>query len=249
VPAALEPLLDAFWPGPLTVVLPRHPDIPDIVTSGLSTVAVRMPGHPVARAVLRSFGGPLAAPSANRFGRVSPTCAAHVRAEFGARTPFLLDGGPSTHGLESTIVAWRGGRVMILRDGAIPRHEIERVTGAPARSRRGTVLKHPDAPGLLRHHYAPRARVVLLPADWRSAPPASDRRAALLLFRGPIPVGWTRAVVLSPRGSLRVAARRFYAVLRDLDRPGIRAIYADGFPDGGLGDALNDRLRRASARA
>ena len=246
LPPPLMPLAEAFWPGPLTLVVPRHPDVPDIVTSGLDTVAVRLPAHPLARRLLRAFGGPLAAPSANRFGRVSPTSPEHVRAEFGRRTPLLLDGGPCRHGLESTIVTWRDGKLTLLREGSVSREAIERTAGRTVHLRRRTVLAHPDAPGLLKHHYAPRARVVLLPQQWRVRPPRLTARTALLLFRDTFPgPGPTR--VLSPAGSVTAAARRLYAALRELDQPGVSLIYAEPVPQAGLGAAINDRLRRASA--
>jgi L-threonylcarbamoyladenylate synthase len=247
VPAALQRLAETFWPGPLTLVVPRHRDVPDIVTAGLPTVAVRVPAHPLAQRLLRAFAGPLAAPSANRFGRVSPTSADHVRAEFGKRTPLLLDGGPCRHGLESTIVTWRNGRLTILREGSLSREAIEQAAGQPVRVLRRTVLTHPDAPGLLKHHYAPRARLVLLPPDWRQCPPSFRRGDALLLFSAAFPAFAGPSLRLAPRGSTTTAARHLYAALRLLDRSGVSTIYAETVPDTGLGAAINDRLRRASA--
>ena len=249
VPASVQRLIDAFWPGPLTLVLPKRAALPLEVTAGLSTVAVRMPGHPVARRLLRAFGGPLAAPSANRFGRISPTTARAVRKEFGAATPPVLDAGPCHHGVESTIVRAARGGFEILRPGAITAEQIERATGrrASVRDARPPTL-HPEAPGLLKQHYAPRLPVHLLGSGWRSSPPRFGNRDAILAFRGKVD-GFRGIVrVLSPRGSLREAARNLYRLLRRLDESGARRIFAEEVPDRGLGRAINDRLRRAAGK-
>lgn len=247
VPASVQRLIGAFWPGPLTLVLPKRAALPQEVTAGLSTVAVRMPGHPVARRLLRAFGGPLAAPSANRFGRISPTSAGAVVEEFGAATPLVLDAGPCRHGVESTIVRAVRGGFEILRPGAITAEQIARATG-----RRAWVLEarpptaHPEAPGLLRQHYAPRRPVRLLDSGWRSSPPRFGKRDAVLAFREKVDGFPGMVRVLSARGSLREAARNLYRVLRALDQAAPRRIFVEEVPDRGVGRAINDRLRRAA---
>lgn len=247
VPAAARGLIDAFWPGPLTLVLPKRGALPAEVTSGLPTVAVRMPGHPVARRLLRAFGGPLAAPSANRFGRISPTSAAAVRQEFGGKTPPLLDAGPCRHGLESTIVRPRGAGFEILRPGAITAEQIEAATGRRVRLlRAGHASPHPEAPGLLEQHYAPARPVQLLPMGWRVEGRRFGQRDALLAFGRGFPAFPGPVRLLSQRASLREAARNLYRLLRELDSSGARRIFAEVVPDRGLGRAINDRLRRAA---
>lgn len=247
VPRSLDALMEAFWPGPLTLILRKRATVPPGVTSGLRTVAVRMPGHPVARALLREFGGPLAAPSANRFGRISPTAASAVRQEFGAQTPFLLDAGPSIHGLESTIVRPARGGFTILRAGAVTAEQIRDVTGrrvwTPAHL---PPTAHPEAPGLLKQHYAPSRPVCVLAPGWRSSPPRFDGRDALLVFRTKFAGFGGASRILSPRGSLREAAHNLYRLLRQLDRTGPRRIFVEAVPTRGLGLAINDRLRRAA---
>ncbi len=244
-PAALR-LASRFWPGPLTLVLPRLPAVPPEVTAGLDTVAVRMPAHPVARRLLEACALPLAAPSANRSGHISPTDAAAVRAEFGARTPLLLDGGPCRHGIESTVVRPRRGFVEILRQGAVPASAIARAARCPVRLRVRTVLRHPDAPGMLARHYAPRKPLRLLNPGWRRGVRSLPPGAALLLFRNP-PRGFSGPVeLLAPDGSPETAARRLYAALRRLDRSPATVLFAELVPERGLGASINDRLRRAA---
>jgi L-threonylcarbamoyladenylate synthase len=245
-------LAAAFWPGPLTLVLPKTDLVPDIVSSGRPSVAVRMPAHPLFRRLLRLAGVPLAAPSANPFGYVSPTTAAHVRAGLGDRIGFILDGGPCAVGLESTIVDLRQpARPRILRPGAVTREQLERVLGCrvavgqPARPRGGAQL----APGLLKRHYSPRTPVVLHPrlsrGDFISG--AADEAWVFLARpagRLPRNVRW-----LDSRGDLRGAARRLFAILRDLDAAGYARLHLEcPPPNDGWGAAIHDRLRRAAAR-
>lgn len=229
-------LADAFWPGPLTLVLEKRPGaISDLATAGLDSVGVRVPAHPVARAVLDAFGGPLAAPSANRSGAVSPTTAAHVADGLGDRVEFILDGGPCTVGLESAIVDARDARGVLLRPGGLSRENLEAIAGpledpAPAGDR-------PSAPGMLTSHYAPRARVRLH---------AERRRPgeALLGFGGTPGAD----LDLSPAGDLREAAANLFCMLRDLDAPDITTIAVAPVPETSLGEAINDRLQRASVK-
>jgi L-threonylcarbamoyladenylate synthase len=235
-------LADAFWPGPLTLVLPRRPDsgIGDLATAGLDTVAVRVPAHPVARAVLAAAGMPLAAPSANRSGHVSPTTAAHVAADLGDAVAVILDAGPTGIGLESTVVGFDGDRAVLLRPGGLPRADIERVLGAPL-----LVPDHdpdrPASPGMLVKHYAPAAQLRLDAREVRAG-------EALLAFGPALPPGATDAVAvfnLSPSGNLTEAAAHLFAALRMLDEKAER-IAVMPIPDHGLGEAINDRLRRAA---
>jgi len=239
-------LAQAFWPGPLTLVLPKAPACPvaELATAGLDTIAVRVPSHPIAREILAALGRPVLAPSANRSGHVSPTTAAHVRADLAGRIALIVDGGPTPMGLESTIVACLG-EPALLRPGALPRTEIERiVTLAPAPAIEPSAdADLPIAPGQLASHYAPRARLRL---------DASDVNAgeALLAF-GPRPIagaGHATAVLnLSPRGDLIEAAANLFSHLRALDAAGARAIAVMPVPHKGLGEAINDRLARAAA--
>jgi L-threonylcarbamoyladenylate synthase len=234
-----ERLAAAFWPGPLTLVLPRQPDCPvsELALAGLDSVAVRMPAHPIARALLTAFGAPVVAPSANRSGHVSPTQAAPVLADLRGRIDLVLDGGPCTVGLESTIVACLDTPTL-LRSGGTARVEIERVLGRPlaaAAPNEGA----PVAPGMLGSHYAPKARL-RLDAE---APRGGE---ALLAF-GPAPAiaGLTRN--LSPRGDLVEAATNLFSHLRALDAAGAKIIAVMPVPRDGLGEAINDRLARAAA--
>ena len=234
-------LADAFWPGPLTLVLPLRPPSPiaDLVTAGLDTVALRVPAHPVAQALLTRFGRPVAAPSANRSGHVSPTTAAHVAADLGDSVAVILDAGPAAVGLESTIVGLCDAGPRLLRSGAVPRGEIEAVLG----ERLGTAAAGvaPVAPGMLASHYAPAATLRLNATDVREG-------EGLLAF-GRLPAGAEVAVAvrnLSETGDLVEAAANFFAALRDLDRK-VTAIAVMPVPEEGLGEAINDRLRRAAA--
>jgi len=193
-------LAERFWPGPLTLVLPKDPGVPDLATSGLATVGIRVPAHPVARALLEASGVPLAAPSANRFGRISPTRAEHVASELGDRVPLILDGGPAPVGVESTIVAVEaGGELVLLRPGGIPRETLARVAGAEVRevTRVGEGVSGagaPLAPGMLESHYAPRKRLVLLPGPLDELP---DERLGAFLAEA-MPEGETGGRVGGP---------------------------------------------------
>ena len=235
-------LAAAFWPGPLTLVLPKRPGIAiaELVTAGLDTVAIRVPAHPIAEALLAAVGKPLAAPSANRSGHVSPTSAAHVAADLGDRVAVILDAGPTPLGLESTIIGLAGEAPQLLRLGAVDRSAIEAVTGRPL-----SAPKHgaaPASPGMLAAHYAPAAKLRLEATDLRAG-------EALLAFGPRLPVGSERAVAirnLSETGNLTEAAANLFAALRELDGEAI-AVAVMPIPDEGLGEALNDRLRRAAA--
>jgi L-threonylcarbamoyladenylate synthase len=235
--------LAALWPGPLTLILPRLPCIPDAVTAGLDTVAVRIPDHPLALALIRAAGVPLAAPSANRFGRISPTTAAHVAEQLGDAVACILDGGPCRIGVESTVLRPDPAPV-VLRPGGVTRERLAEVLGEPVvladRSARVEALPQ-EAPGLLASHYAPRS-----PLRLRAPGEAWPPDAALLAFTGAdLPAGAVNAV-LSPSGDLAEAATNLFARLRELDAVKPRQIVAELVPDAGLGEAVNDRLRRAA---
>jgi L-threonylcarbamoyladenylate synthase len=246
-------LAKAFWPGPLTLVLPKKRAVPDIVTAGRNSVAVRMPSHRLFRRLLKLAGVPLAAPSANRFGYISPTTAAHVQDGLGTKIRHILDGGAAHIGLESTIVDLRAPeKPAILRPGAVTARELERVLGrhvaVPMRKRAADSAnaKAQLAPGLLARHYSPRTRLVLHGKIER-LPHAGPDEAFILLRKptGSLPpnVFWFDA-----RGELRGVARRLFALLRELDRKNFAVIHAELAPERGLGHAINDRLRRAAAR-
>lgn len=241
VPAAAALLARRFWPGPLTLVLKKRPSVPDIVTSGLPTVAVRMPAHPVAERLIK-LAGPLAAPSANRFGRLSPTTAAHVLRQLGPRGVTVLDGGPASHGIESTIVAFERGKPVILRRGALPDSEIAAACGL-RRVRFAAAGAKVRAPGQLKSHYAPAAPLRLINPGARTDP----RGAAYLAFRRKPRGEFLASEVLSPSGDLREAAANLFSALHRLEESGARTIYAERVPARGLGLAIMDRLRRAAA--
>jgi L-threonylcarbamoyladenylate synthase len=238
-------LAEAFWPGPLTLVLPKTDDCPvaDLATAGLDTVAIRVPAHPVARAILRAFGGPVVAPSANLSGHVSPTTAAHVRSDLAGRIDLVLDGGAVAVGVESTIVGCFDAP-MLLRPGGVPRDQIERVLGRALVQPQDTDsdTSQPLAPGMLASHYAPRTPLRL------NAERVETGEALLAFGPGAVPgVNAATAVMnLSAHGDLAEAAANLFGYLRALDARGARAIAVMPVPHHGLGEAINDRLRRAA---
>ncbi len=249
--ALLQRLTAAFWPGPLTVVLPRRMEaVHDLITAGGPFVAVRMSAHPVFRAVVELLGRPLAAPSANRFGRISPTTGAHVFAELNGRIPLILEAGPTPHGLESTVIvpSADGERLRMLRHGPITAEtlagfaEVE-AWGATSRSEQSA------APGQTPGHYAPGTPLTLL-APSLGAISKANRRIGFLGLRADQPVypgTFESSEYLSEHGDLTEAATRLFAALRRLDEAGLDRIYAEPVPDEGLGRAIMDRLRRAAA--
>ena len=239
-------LAAAFWPGPLTLVLPKTGDcaVADLATAGLETIAIRIPAHRIARDILRAFGGPVVAPSANLSGHVSPTNAAHVQSDLAGRIDLIVDGGPVEVGVESTIIGCFE-QPMLLRPGGLPRADIERVLGRPLAKPPEDAegdSSQPLAPGMLASHYAPRTRV-------RLDATRLEAGEALLAF-GPdaLPgVDAASAVMnLSVRGDLDEAAANLFGYLRALDAKGARAIAVMPVPHHGLGEAINDRLRRAA---
>jgi len=250
-------LVDCFWPGPLTVVLPKSEIIPDIVTAGLDTVAVRISSHPVFAQIVRVFGRPLAAPSANRFGRVSPTTAQHVCDELDGRIPLIVDGGPTAHGIESTIVAVRDDKIHILRRGPITTKQLSKFGKIDIIAPIGRV----SVPGQLPTHYAPRTPLRLI-EDAGSFSPEENQRVGLLAWHAPSRKGhlqidqrrtgdrrstkFVAVCSLSERQDLRQAAANLFRYLRELDALDLDLIVAERVPVLGLGAAIMDRLQRAA---
>jgi len=238
---AAEKLAAAFLPGPLSLVVKKTDDagLSDLVSAGLDTIAIRIPAHPVATALLRCAGCPVAAPSANRSGHVSATTAAHVRDDFGDRVKIVLDAGPTARGLESTVVDVHRDPVTLLRPGAITTDEIAAVIGyEPARA--GHSATAPTSPGQLASHYAPRAMI-------RMNATTVEAGEALLAFGPSAPSHQGPMINLSPAADTTEAAINLFAALRKLDMTGVPVIAAMPIPDTGLGEAINDRLRRAAA--
>ncbi len=236
-------LIEKFWPGPLTLVLPRCEIVPDIVTSGLHTVAVRMSAHPVFRAIATAFGKPLAAPSANPFGRISPTTVEHVRDGLGGRIPLIVDGGPCAVGIESTIVAVNDGRLRILRAGPVTPDDLAAFGEVEFASAGVT----PNAPGQLKSHYAPRTPLRLGERSTLNAQRSTPNAGVLAFTPLENPGEFTAIEILSPTGDLREAAATLFAKLRRLDEAGLNLIFAEPVPEHGLGLAIMDRLRKAAA--
>jgi L-threonylcarbamoyladenylate synthase len=250
-------LVETFWPGPFTIVLPKRVIVPDIVTAGLDTVAVRISAHPVFAEIIRAFGAPLAAPSANRFGQVSPTTAQHVLDELNGRIPLIVDAGATTYGIESTIVAVRDGKIEILRCGPITEEEL-----SPFGAKIDIVASSQkiSAPGQLPRHYAPKTPLHLI-ENAKDFEPERDKRVALLAwtskkgdFQIAPAVGNRRSLKfvavrqLSEQEDLREAAANLFRYLRELDALDVDLIVAERVPDHGLGAAIMDRLRRAAHR-
>jgi L-threonylcarbamoyladenylate synthase len=246
IPEKLKLLAEAFWPGPMTLILKKKSVIPDIITSGLDTVAVRMPRHPVTLALLAELRYPLAAPSANPFGYVSPTTAAHVNQQLGRKIRYILDGGPCSVGIESTIIGCEDGEPVIYRLGGKTIEKIEEIVGPVRlgiRDYAGVV-----APGMLKSHYAPAKTIIL----FRDALPESEtdwRRTGILAFSKI----WDKApesnqFILSRNSDVKEAGKNLFTALRWLDSLDIDIIYAELVPDRGIGRAINDRLKRASAK-
>ncbi|WP_093409458.1 L-threonylcarbamoyladenylate synthase [Micromonospora sediminimaris] len=243
VSPAVAALAARFWPGPLTLIVDRPERIPPIVTSGLDSMAVRVPDHEHARRLIAAAGVPVAAPSANRFGQLSPTRAEHVVRGLGAAVDVVLDGGPTRCGIESTIVDARGDLPVVLRLGALPVEELEKIAG-PVTVRPGS-SGQPVAPGTLAAHYAPRTPLRLLSGAESAG--AGGAGCGYLAFRDRPAGGWAAVEVLSASGDLTEAAARLFDMLHRLDAVGVTEIVAEPVPDTGVGRAVNDRLRRAAA--
>jgi L-threonylcarbamoyladenylate synthase len=251
-PEWAERLAERFWPGPLTIVLPKRDVIPDIVTSGIGTVALRVPSHPMTLDLLSTLEFPLAAPSANPFGYVSPTTAKHVMDQLGGKIPYILDGGECAVGVESTIVAELDGRITVLRLGGVSVEEIEELAGPVVpianchlpikeEERRSTT------PGSLESHYAPRTPIQLGPIDLSEYNPSEIGVLSFQTRYEGVPP--EHQIVLSPHGDMREAAKYLFAAMRYLDSLKLKVILAEELPEVGIGRAVNDRLRRAAAKA
>ncbi len=243
-PDLAQRLADRFWPGPLTIILPKAAAVPDLVTSGLPNVGVRIPQHPLALDLLRMSDCPIAAPSANLFGRISPTTAQHVADQLADRVDYVLDGGPCGVGLESTVLQVLP-QPRLLRPGGISLEDLIEVAGPIeiVASTDNPAEAAQSAPGMLPQHYAPRTPLVLYP------PPdlvRSGRWGVLCFQRPPTGSKFAAQEILAPDGNLQTAAANFFAALRRLDALGLDGIVAESFPETGLGRALNDRLRRAA---
>jgi L-threonylcarbamoyladenylate synthase len=242
VPSLAMRLVDRFWPGPLTIILRKKEKIPGIVTAGLSTVGIRMPSHPVALKLIEVFGGPIAAPSANPFGYLSPTRVKHVMKSFKDRVPLVLDGGNSLFGIESTIVSIDDDRITIHRHGAIPAEEIRNM-GEPVEDKvKGDIC---EAPGQLPYHYAPTKPLRIV----NNAGEVTLRESSFLGFRETESKPPSRHIrYLSRSGDMREAASNFFSCLIDLDLEDIDVIYAERIPEHGLGKAMMERLKKASKK-
>ncbi|MCF0062409.1 L-threonylcarbamoyladenylate synthase [Dyadobacter chenwenxiniae] len=234
-----------FWPGPLTLLLPKKQIIPDLVTSGLDNVAVRIPNHPLLLALLRSLPFPLAAPSANPFGYISPTNAAHVNAQLGEKIPYILNGGESEVGIESTIVGFENDEPVVYRLGGLAVEDIEAIVGKVKLMPHSS--SNPKAPGMLKSHYAPRKPLYF---NHRGAFLASEEMlTGYLLFDEYLEnIDRKYQRILSKTGDMKEAAHNLFAYLRELDMLPIQQIRAEFVPMNGLGLAINDRLQRAAAR-
>ncbi len=241
--ALVDKLVKKFWPGPLTLVLPKKDLIPDVVTGGLLTVAVRISAHPVFQSVIQSFGQPLAAPSANRFGRISPTAAEHVVEELGGKIHLIVDGGPTLHGVESTVITLRENDIWILRSGPITAEDLQPFARSVTVANRTGM---PNAPGQLKSHYAPATPLRLLRAGQHALGDARKSIGLLAWKSGEAAQGFKASEILSARGDLREAAATLFAKLRRLDAAGLEQIIAEPVPEEGLGIAINDRLRKAA---
>lgn len=244
LPDQAKALAEAFWPGPLTLLLEKV-EIPDLVTSGLPQVGIRVPNHPLTLSLLRMLDFPLAAPSANPFGYVSPTTAEHVETQLGAKIPYILDGGSAMIGLESTIVGFEDGAPVIYRLGGKKTEEIEHLIG-PVQLKLNT-SSNPTAPGMLKTHYAPsvQLRIGDIP---RLLSENKGKRVGVISFQHLYDLPKSDQQILSPSGDLDEAARHLFGALRQMDAHGYELIITEKFPDTGLGKAINDRLTRASIR-
>ncbi len=240
-----EKLAHAFWPGALTLLLPKKDIVPDLVTSGLPQVAVRIPNHPLTLQLLSSINFPLAAPSANPFGYVSPTTAAHVAAQLQDRVDYILDGGDCEVGIESTIVGFEENNITVYRLGGLAIEDIEKVVGKV--EIRINQSSNPQVPGMLKSHYAPLKPLFIddIEAFIRSNP---TKRIGVISFNTTYPIDKKYLKVLSAKCDLKEAAHHLFAAIRELDASDAEVIEAEKFPETFLGKAINDRLQRASVK-
>lgn len=244
LPEKAKVLAAAFWPGPLTMILPKKENVPDLITAGHRTVAVRMPNHPVTLELLRSLKFPLAAPSANPFGCISPTTAFHVADYFHGELPMVLEGGPCEKGIESTIIGFEGDEVVLYRLGTISVEAIENVIGKVHIKNKKEDA--PEAPGMLERHYAPQTPTFLENDINAAIAKFPGKRIGLLLFKERTDKAVSYQCVLSANGNLHEAAQKLYATLHQMDKMDLDVIIAERFPGVGLGKTINDRLERAA---
>lgn len=241
-PPLAQKLAEAFWPGPLTLVLPKKSIIPDLVSSGLPTVGVRVPRHPLTQQLLHLFGKPLAAPSANQFGRISPTTPLAVQKELGEQVPLILEGGPCEVGLESTIVSFPEGRPTILRLGGISLESIQEIVGEVALENRPQAK--PQAPGQLAEHYAPRKRLRLVKTS-EDLKRYENKNVGALVWGTEKGENFGKVLSLTQTNNWTEAAAHFFQMLRDLDESDVQELVALQLPEEGIARAINERLRRA----
>lgn len=247
IPDIARKLAEQIWPGSVTLVLQKKKIVPDVVTSGSNTVAVRVPNHKFALALLSKLPFPLAAPSANPFSAISPTSAQHVFNYFGNQIDVILDGGECENGVESTILGFENNQVILYRHGSVSAEEIEKIAGKLIVSVNGK--SKPSAPGMLDKHYAPKTNTIISSDVSKLINSFKDKKVGLLLFNNAINTDKNIVQeVLSPNGDLREAAKNLYAAMHRLDSCNLDVILAEHFPDLGMGKTINDRLQRASKK-
>lgn len=247
VPGKARLLANAFWPGPLTMVLKKKAHVPDLITAGKDSIAVRIPNHPVTLALLEQLNFPLAAPSANPFGCISPTTATHVEEYFGNKLQMVLDGGSCKNGIESTIIGFEHDEPVVYRLGAISLEEIEKIVGTITIKNKSEAA--PDAPGMLSRHYAPTTNTYLAANVKELIKSFPDKKVGLLLFCNEVDAPQVRhQEILSKNGDLKEAAANLYTALHLLDKLNLDIIIAERLPDVGLGKSINDRLERATKK-
>ena len=244
VPEKAKLLAAAFWPGSMTLVLKKSKTIPDIITAGKDTVAVRVPNHPITLELLKKLPFPLAAPSANPFGSISPTKPAHVENYFKNSIKMVLDGGSCANGIESTIIGFENEEPVIYRLGALPLEEIEAVVGKI--SIKNKKEEKPDAPGMLARHYAPKTSTFLVDDVAAEIEKNTGKKMGVLVFKSSLNNENITEIILSKNGSLQEAASRLYSAMHDLDSKNLDLIIAERFSEFGLGKSINDRLQRAT---
>ena len=244
-PAKAQKLAKAFWPGSLTLILPKKSNIPDIITAGKDTVGVRVPNHPVTLSLLKQLSFPLAAPSANPFNRISPTSSLHVEGYFKNRISMILEGGECKNGIESTIIGFKNNEALLYRLGSISIEEIEKIIGKIQIKNKNDTT--PNAPGMLAKHYAPRTKMYLVDDVEKFIKHFKNKKIGILRFKDKMNTcSIEHLEVLSKLGDLKEAASKLYNTLHKLERLNLEIIVAERFPDFGLGKSINDRLERAS---
>lgn len=244
VPEKAKLLADAFWPGSMTLVLKKSDKIPDIITAGKDTVAVRVPNHPMTLELLKQLPFPLAAPSANPFGSISPTKPEHVERYFKNDIKQVLDGGSCTNGIESTIIGFKNDEPIIYRLGALALEDIEAVVGKINIKNKEEIS--PDAPGMLARHYAPSTRTFLVDNVATEVKKHQDKKIGVLVFKNSLNDTFLTEIILSKKGSMQEAASNLYDSLHELDHQNLDVIITEKFPNYGLGKSINDRLQRAT---